>query len=146
MPEVWFVSRARVAVGGDGDDTLNGKSGIDRLFGGEGNDGLSGYHKRYCEFCQSFVLKYLTLSVAELKPLHVTDWIDAQSGWGNTTKRNVVVAMKRAFNWAEKSGHIERSPIRHAGRPHPTSESITSRPKSMRWFWDMSATKISETC
>lgn len=72
---------------------------------------------RYLDYCQSFVARFPDLLVSDLKPFHIQEWIDSHMGWGNTTKRNAVVAMKRAFNWAEKQGRIAANPIRHAEKP-----------------------------
>ncbi len=74
---------------------------------------------RYQDFCQSFINHFPDLLVAELKPFHIQEWVDSHAGWGNTTKRNAVAAMKRAFNWAEKQGRISATPIRYAEMPTP---------------------------
>ncbi len=76
-------------------------------------------YSRYGEYCQSFVNLFPDLLVSDIKPFHIQEWVDSQSGWGNTTKRNAIVAMKRAFNWADKQGHISVNPIRHAEKPTP---------------------------
>lgn len=78
-------------------------------------------HRRYLEYCQSFVEMFPDLLVAELKPFHVQEWVDSHEGWGNTTKRSAVTAMKRTFNWAEKQGRVAATPIRHAEMPPPTA-------------------------
>ena len=74
---------------------------------------------RYRDYCQSFINLFPDLLVAELKPFHIQEWVDSQTGWGNTTKRNAIAAMKRAFNWADKQGRISVNPIRHAEKPTP---------------------------
>ena len=80
---------------------------------------------------QSFVnaLKARSLSPAtvpaeDLRPFHVTEWVDAnrvpQQGrrvWGPNHCRGAIVAVQRAFTWAEKQGHIQKSPIRHVEKP-----------------------------
>lgn len=76
-------------------------------------------YRRYLEYCQSFVEMFADLLVTDLKTFHIQEWIDSHEGWGNTTKHSAVVAMKRAFNWAEKQGRITANPIRHAERPIP---------------------------
>jgi integrase len=50
--------------------------------------------------------------VADLKPLHVVRWADSHPRWGNSQKRGAMGAVQRAFNWAEKLGVIDHSPIR----------------------------------
>ena len=74
---------------------------------------------RYRDYCQSFINLFPELLVSELKPFHVQEWVDSQTGWGNTTKRNAIVAIKRAFNWADKQGRITANPIRHVEKPTP---------------------------
>lgn len=48
--------------------------------------------------------------VAELRPLDVTQWLDAH-GWGNNYKRGCITALKRAFNFAIEQELIERNPL-----------------------------------
>ena len=57
------------------------------------------------------------LSVEELKPHHVISWVDAHPDWGQTYRRNAIASVQRAFLWAEKVGHIDRSPVRHVEKP-----------------------------
>jgi hypothetical protein len=56
------------------------------------------------------------LSVELLKPTHVQQRVDSQTGWG-PAKRGAITAVQRAFNWATKMGLIEASPIRHVEKP-----------------------------
>lgn len=58
------------------------------------------------------------LTVAELRPLHVTNWIDNHfENCGNTRKHQAVTAIKRAMNWAKKEGWITRNPIADVAKP-----------------------------
>lgn len=53
-----------------------------------------------------------TLTVNDLKPFHVTEWANShKDDWSQTSRRGRMGVVKRAFNWAEESGKIERSPI-----------------------------------
>jgi integrase len=63
----------------------------------------------------SFVAADLT--VDEMKPFHVQQWVDSHPDWSNSHKRNGMIAMQRAFNWAERIGHIDKSPIRYLEKP-----------------------------
>jgi integrase len=56
------------------------------------------------------------LSVSELKPYHVAQAMDSRD-WTNNGKHNLARSAQRAFNWAEKQGLIDRSPIRHVEKP-----------------------------
>ncbi len=62
----------------------------------------------------------------ELRPFHVNEWVDAHKvakpgrrAWGPNHCRGAIVAVQRAFTWAEKQGHISKSPIRHIEKPSP---------------------------
>ena len=72
---------------------------------------------RYRDFIQSFVSKYGRLECGSLNPSHVTLWLNAQSGWNSTTKRNAITALQRGFNWAVKNRGLERNPIRGMEKP-----------------------------
>jgi integrase len=58
-----------------------------------------------------------TLTVDGLKRLHVTNWIDAHPGWGPNHRRGAITAVQRAFAWAEREGHIPKSPVRGIEKP-----------------------------
>ena len=57
------------------------------------------------------------MTVEELKPHHVVSWVDAHPDWGQTYRRNAITSVQRAFLWAEKMGHIVKSPVRHVEKP-----------------------------
>jgi integrase len=58
-----------------------------------------------------------TLTVRELRPFHVQEWVDAHPDWSPSHKRGSTIAVQRAFRWAEKMGHIDKSPVRHVEKP-----------------------------
>jgi site-specific recombinase XerD len=53
------------------------------------------------------------LVIAKLKPHHITKWMDAHSGWTDTTRNDAISIAQRPFNWAIKQGRLERNPIAH---------------------------------
>src|SRR5207247_2077603 len=55
----------------------------------------------------------------ELKPFHVTRWLDDHKDW-NAGRRCAITAAKRAFSWADKEGVFSPSPIRNVVRPPAT--------------------------
>lgn len=57
------------------------------------------------------------MTLAELKPYHVTKCMDAQVTWGTNTKNGFCRSICRAFNWATKQGLIEKSPIHGIEKP-----------------------------
>jgi integrase/recombinase XerC len=52
-----------------------------------------------------------------LKPYNVIEWIDAQTGWGDNYSRGAIVAVQRAYNWAEELGYIESTPLKKIKKP-----------------------------
>jgi integrase len=73
-------------------------------------------YRGYKDFLQDFCELYGTLLAKDLKPLHVTRWLDAHPGW-NGSRRNAVVAVKRAFNWADAEGLLQPNPIKAVKKP-----------------------------
>ena len=57
------------------------------------------------------------IKTEDLRPFHVQQWIDSHSSWGSSYKRGGVTAVMRAFRWAEKLGHIDKSPVRYIEKP-----------------------------
>ena len=58
-----------------------------------------------------------TLTVENLKRFHVTNWVDSHSNWGANHKRGAITSVQRAFTWAEREGHILKSPVRGIEKP-----------------------------
>src|SRR5438046_4055038 len=69
------------------------------------------YSKHLQSFLDSLIDKHL--ETKQLRPFHVQQWADSQTSWGPSYKRGAITAVQRAFNWAEKIGHIDKSPVRH---------------------------------
>ncbi len=65
----------------------------------------------YRHFLQDFCDLYGTLRVQDLKPLHVSRWLDNHPTW-KAGRRGAVISIKRAFNWAEGEGLLVSSPLR----------------------------------
>lgn len=57
------------------------------------------------------------LTVAELKPFHLTRALDRFPHWSNNTKHDFIGAVKRAFNWAAEEELIDRSPLARVKKP-----------------------------
>lgn len=57
------------------------------------------------------------LKSAQLRPLHVQQWIDGYEHLASGSKRNHCRAVQRAMRWAEQQGYIDRSPIAHMEKP-----------------------------
>ncbi len=65
----------------------------------------------YRHFLQSFCVSYGRLPACELKPFHVTRWLDANPSWTGG-RRHAVIAVKRAFSWAEEQGILTPNPVK----------------------------------
>jgi integrase len=72
----------------------------------------------YRENIQQFVVALPPgLTIAELKPFHVTRALDQHPNWANNTKNDFIGAVKRAFNWALDEELIDRSPLARMKKP-----------------------------
>ena len=70
-----------------------------------------------------------TLTVAELKPFHVTRVMDANSAnWSQNTKRDFAATVQRAFNWAERQGIIEKNPLKNLEKPAAVARELVVNP------------------
>jgi integrase len=72
----------------------------------------------YKHFLQSFCDLYRSIPAADLKPIHVTRWLDSKTWKGG--RRNAVIAVKRAFNWADRQGVLSPNPLRNVEKPPAT--------------------------
>ncbi|HTI50207.1 MAG TPA: hypothetical protein VL475_04625, partial [Planctomycetaceae bacterium] len=72
------------------------------------------------------------LRVAELRPYHVTQWLDQHSKWGPNSRRGAVTSVKRAFLWAVSEGHLERSPVANVKKPPAKSREVVLTAKQRR--------------
>lgn len=65
---------------------------------------------------QHFVTRYRDLTVEDLRPIHVQEWIDSIDG-APGTKRNYARTIQRAMRWAAQMGCIEVNPIADFQKP-----------------------------
>lgn len=73
-----------------------------------------GYHFYVQSFCEACGY----VPARDLKPYHVTQWIDSKT-WGPTSQFNAVRAALRVFNWAVKQKILDVSPLKGMERPRP---------------------------
>ncbi len=71
----------------------------------------------YQRFLQDFCDASGSVLVKDLKPFHVTRWIDTHTKWGQSTQRAAMTCVKRVFNWAVSEGYLDASPVRGLVRP-----------------------------
>ncbi len=53
----------------------------------------------------------------DLKPHHLETWLDSKEGWGPSTRRGAITAVKRLFAWAKQGGRIDANPLADVRRP-----------------------------
>ena len=73
---------------------------------------------------QRFVDFYPELTLAELKPFHVQQWVDSIEGLATTTKRNYFRSVKRSIHWARTMGHIDHNPIEYLSAPSGEAKDV----------------------
>jgi integrase len=75
-------------------------------------------YEHYRENIQRFASRIpRALTIAELKPFHVTRALADFPGWGNNTKHDFIGALKRALNRAVDEELIERNPLARMKKP-----------------------------
>ena len=72
------------------------------------------WHRR---IIQEFANACGHLTVGELKPIHVTNWLATKKTWGPTTRNRVIGEVKQVFNWSVDQGLIASNPIRSMKKP-----------------------------
>lgn len=105
----------------------------------ERNDAIVSYLRKhdktyrwYRDHLKSFAQKVgKRITVAELKPKHVLDWIKTRykGKASNSTVHGAIRSVERAFNWSVKNRIIEISPIRGIEKPEPTRREIYITPE-----------------
>jgi integrase len=71
----------------------------------------------YRVFLQSFCDLHGAVPVRDLKPFHVTRWLDGQHRWGQSTQSGAITALKRVLNWATDEGLIPANPLKNVKKP-----------------------------
>ena len=67
-------------------------------------------YRNYRFYGQSFAEVCGKHAVSDLKPFHITAWVNGKP-WNNTTERNARRVAKRALNWAKEEGLIASNPL-----------------------------------
>ncbi|MGL4511966.1 MAG: tyrosine-type recombinase/integrase [Lacipirellulaceae bacterium] len=79
----------------------------------------------YRDFLQSFVAHaerdQPRVPLADVRPKHVQAWLSEHPTWGATTRRSAIGTVQRCFNWAERMGHLDRTPLRGFEKPAAVS-------------------------
>jgi integrase len=85
------------------------------------------YSRPLLSFCEAIGVN---LKVRDLKPFHVTRWLDARyKGKSSNYRRNAIRAVQRAFNWAVDEGYLEKSPVKGIKKPRATPRDVLISPE-----------------
>ncbi len=68
-------------------------------------------YKLYRYFLQSFCNSSGRSLAVEIKPFHISRWLDDHPKW-KASRRHAALAVKRAFAWVDKQGLLSPSPLR----------------------------------
>ena len=90
---------------------------------------------RYCKSLIGCVGK--RLKVRQLKPRHISEWMDLHQQWSPSSKNDAISIIQRAFNWAVKQGHIDRTPIPYIeDKPARTRREVFYTPDQFKQILD----------
>ena len=87
-------------------------------------------YRGYRDLLQSFLDHIDVAFVRELRPIHVTKWLDAHKpagkhrGWSTSGRRAATCAVKRALGWAVEQGLVEKSPLAGVKLPSPVCREV----------------------
>ena len=62
------------------------------------------YGQKFAEACGRY-------ATSELKPFHITKWVDGQTTWNPTTERNARRLAHRVMTWAKAEGLLAQNPL-----------------------------------
>ena len=71
----------------------------------------------YSRHLESFAKSAGRVSVSDAAPRHVTAWLAKHPGWGQSTRSQAITAVKRAFRWAKREGHVSAEPFAEMEKP-----------------------------
>jgi integrase len=86
------------------------------------------YLQDLCEHCGA-------VRATELKPFHVTRWLDRHPSW-KSSRRSAITAIKRAFNWAAEEGVIDSSPLKKLRKPQGSARTRILTAAERRQIFD----------
>jgi integrase len=73
--------------------------------------------KSYLRIAQSFASHSGRVRAADLRPLHISQWIKKLELTSKTSQSNYVAVVKMAFRWATAEGWLEKDPIALMRKP-----------------------------
>jgi integrase len=87
-------------------------------------------YETYQRRLKPFVAKFGPRAAGSLLPHEVETW-SRSTGWGAATRHGGITAIKAAFSWARKVGHLPTDPLKDLAKPTmPRRQKILSREQS----------------
>ena len=71
----------------------------------------------YLERIEPFLKFHPGLTLENLKPKHIRQWLDTKPDWAPGQQRGAIVALQRPLNWAMEEGEIDSNPIAKIKKP-----------------------------
>jgi integrase len=87
-----------------------------------------GWYRYYLQSFVSFRGAGLLL-VSRVTVAAVTQWMDAQKSWKDSSRRGAVTAVKRAFAWAEAEGYTKANPVKRLKKPSAVARTRVLSPE-----------------
>jgi integrase len=66
----------------------------------------------------------------EVRPHHLTAWLDGHPAWNDQTRRGAIVAASRALNWCVTEGYAESNPLKGYKKPRARRRSVADQATS----------------
>ena len=66
---------------------------------------------------QRFADRFPDITIGQLRPYHVQQWVDSYPDHTPTTTRNYMRCLKRCVRWAKTLGYVDSNPIEHLAMP-----------------------------
>lgn len=91
---------------------------------------------RYKELLVTFTDLYPDVTVGKMGPAYVTKWLQTQTTWNSTTKRNAMTAINRVFNWAVKNRGLKFNPVAGMEKPKAQRRAKVVADDDFDWLLD----------
>ena len=78
---------------------------------------------------QRFADRFPDLTIGQLRPYHVQEWVDSFPDHSPTTTRNYMRSVKRCIKWGQTLGYIDTNPIQHISIPASTPKDVYLTPE-----------------
>lgn len=85
------------------------------------------------QFARVWCKKFGRTRASELRPLHVTAWLEAEKTWGKSTRAIATRAIKSCFAWGLDQGYLETHPIQRLRAPQTQRRAPISEEHLATW-------------